>query len=66
MLCKITDNFYIDFEKILYVHKDGKDITMDFTDNNNACVNLSSRTKEGKEFIRKLNLYMDLEHEAHQ
>lgn len=64
MLTKITDKFYINFEDILLIRKNGifleiylKNTTKDHI-TNKPNIMLSALTKEGKQFIKLLDHYI--------
>ncbi len=60
MLTQITEEFFIDFNEILFVDKEGKQIRIYVKNGqtNNAPLTISSPTKEGKAFISKLTCYL--------
>lgn len=71
MLTKITDKFYIDFNDIVFIRKHGifleiylKNSTHDHI-TNKSNIMLSSLKKEGKQFIKFLDQYLEAEHESY-
>jgi hypothetical protein len=60
MLQKITDDFFLDMDDIVFVDKLGKTIKIFIKQDKNLRMPLilSSLTKNGKEFMKALNRYV--------
>lgn len=57
MLHKITDKLYVDLDDILWISKDGKEISISFK-STTAIAKIPRLQKEGKQFLMSLDWYV--------